>query len=151
MQFSLKWMLAAVAFVGFGCTALYNANETWAMATMAITIIGLLVAVLAAVYAQPRAFYVGMCLFGWSYLVLTYGPTMRDSVRPLAVTDGILDLVYEVVKRDSPPAFVGQPNIPVPRNRYFQPVGHSLFALIFAFIGGVVGNWFSRGAKCNSH
>ena len=30
MRFSLKWMLAAVAFVGFGCVALYNANEACA-------------------------------------------------------------------------------------------------------------------------
>ena len=71
MRFSLKWMLAAVAFVGFGCVALCNANEAWAGAAMGLTVVVLLAAILAAIYSQPRAFYIGVCVFGWSYLVLT--------------------------------------------------------------------------------
>ncbi len=136
-------MLAAVAFVAFGCVALYTANEVWAMATMALTVIVLLVAILGVIHLHPKAFYVGMCVFGWSYLLLTYGPTMRDSVRPLAVTDGILDLVYDIVQRA--PAGLGNP-YGTPDIRHFRPIGHSLFALVFAIIGGVVGQWFS----CNT-
>jgi len=30
-------MLAALAFVGFGCVARYNANEAWAAAALGLT------------------------------------------------------------------------------------------------------------------
>ena len=73
MRFSLKWMLVAVAFVGFGCVALYNANEVLAMGIMALTVIVLFVAILGSINLDPRAFYIGMCVFGWGYLLLTCG------------------------------------------------------------------------------
>jgi len=181
MRFSLKWMLGAVALVGFGCVALYNANEAWAMAAHALTIVVLLVAILGSIYLRPRAFYLGMCIFGWGYLILTYVPPMRDSARPLAATDALLDVIHRRMQYDivvdnpfanpddpfggyaltfgNPPGTVATPNeIPVdafvfqmPIEKHFQTVGHSLFALVFAIIGGVVGQCFSRGAKCDSH
>ena len=52
----------------------------------------LLASVLGAIYSQPRAFYVGICIFGWGYLLLNkfqIGPT------PLLETGGLLAIVLE--------------------------------------------------------
>ena len=35
----------------------------------------------------------------------------------------------------------------MPIRKHFRAVGHSLFALVFAVIGGLVGQWFSRTKK----
>ena len=35
----------------------------------------------------------------------------------------------------------------MPIQKHFRAIGHSLFALVFAIIGGVVGQCFSRGAR----
>ena len=162
MRFSLKWMLGAVALVGFGCVALYNANETWATAVLFFTVVVLLVAILGAIYLQPRAFYVGMCIFGWGYLLLTDGPPIGEAVKPLAATDALLDVIYKTMQHgivvdpsgivilDSDGARMINNRGPtrfaslMPIRKHFQAVGHSLFALLFGIIGGAVGEWFSR-------
>ena len=162
MRFSLKWMLAAVAFVGVGSVALFTANEVWAMATMALTVIVLLVAVVGAFHSNSRAFCTGICVFGWGYLYLTYIPPARYAIRPLAATDALLDVMYpydlapprevfenalHAIDPNAPPT----PNLPPtlePHPEHFRAIGHSLFALVFAIIGGAVGQWFSR--QCNT-
>ena len=98
MRFSLKWMLAAVAFVGFVCVALYNANEVWAMAAFGFTLIVLLVALVGAFHS--KSFYIGVAVFGWGYLVLAYVPQFRESVRPVAATDALLDVMCKTMQRD---------------------------------------------------
>ena len=177
MRFSLKWMLAAVALVGFGCVALYNANEAWAGAAMGLTTFVLLVALVGACHSNSRAFYTGACIFGWGYLILNYVPPMHESIRPLAAMDALLDIVYEPMQRDVTVdtnalnidphiwlktnshvevSFISGPTgviyiYRMPIQKHFRAIGHSLFALIFAIIGGAVGQCFSRGAKCDSH
>ncbi len=158
MRFSLKWMLGAVAFVGFGCVALFNANEAWAAAALGLTVIVLLVAVVGAIHSNSRAFYTGMAVFGWGYLLLT-----QPLVRPLAATDVLLNIIYKPLKRVIPD--VSREDIPngaafvksgvgfayqMPIHKHFRAVAHSLFVLVFAIIGGVVGHRFSRGARCDS-
>ena len=167
MRYFLMWMLGAVAFVGFGCVALYNATETWTMAMLGFTVIVLLVAVVGAIHSNSRAFYTGIAVFGWGYLFLTYAP-MRDSVRdfalrprPLAATDAVLDVIYETMQREITVSGTAQfRNRPkegmqrffsgptgrayqMPIRQLFRAMGHALFALVFAIIGGVVGQYFS--------
>ena len=156
MRFSLKWMLGAVAFVGFGSAALFNATKAWAMASFGLTAVVLLAAILGSIYLRPKAFYVGVCIFGWGYLILTYVPPMRNSIRPLAATDALLDVIYKTMQHDIPAVIPTFPTdddpiraaYPMPSRKYFHAVGHSLFALVFAIIGGLVGQWFSR--QCNT-
>ena len=44
-----------------------------------------------------------------------------------------------------------RPVVYMPIREHFQTIGHSLFALVFAIIGGAIGQWFARGTKCDSH
>lgn len=154
MQFNLKYLLAATAFVGFGCVALYNANEAWAKATMGLTIFILLTAILGAIQSNSRTFWCGVAVFGWCYLALNYVPPMQNhAVRPSEVTDDLLNAIRGHLVRDVPLSTeeiamyrnrTPPPTKTIPVRRHFKTVGHLLLALTFAIVGGAVGHWFAK-------
>lgn len=67
LQFSLRHLLIAVAFVAVACTALLNANVWWVGGIWLITIGALVVGVLAAVFrrGERQAFWIGFAIVGW--------------------------------------------------------------------------------------
>jgi hypothetical protein len=71
IQFSLRHLLVAVAFVAVGCTALLNANPWWVRGSWLATVGLLFVAVVQAIFrrGERRAFWTGFAIAGWLCIV----------------------------------------------------------------------------------
>jgi hypothetical protein len=72
LRASIAGLMGLVLIAALGMAALRNASETWAGVTYLVTrgVLGL--AILCAIYARGarRAWWLGVCLFGWGYLAL---------------------------------------------------------------------------------
>ena len=117
-----------------------------------------------------------MCIFGWSWLLLSYVPDSTGNVKPLAAADELLFFACDKVQREVQqkyPLLIGFGNPPLipthaqvlnrvesggsttitygmPVPRYFRVVGHAVFALVAGVLGGLIGQWFylrRRAAK----
>jgi hypothetical protein len=119
----------------------------------------LLWAILAATYqcGNRRAFWLGFSVFGWGYLVLVYGPIPRLELPTTALLQKIaIRAMFEQVESTLPPestlsSGVGTPTLlppptPLPAEQLrsawdynaFEDIGHAVFTLPFAMIGGIV-------------
>lgn len=79
LQFSVRQLLIAVAFLAIGITALQSANSVWMSAIWGVVPLSLAVAILLILYRRDevRAYWVGFAVFGWLYfgiVLLAYWP-----------------------------------------------------------------------------
>ena len=79
-QFSVRQLLAAIAFVAVGAAALRNANDYWMSGIWAFVSLLLAVVILLVIFrrGQSQAFWIGFALFGWLYfaiVLVAYWPT----------------------------------------------------------------------------
>ena len=121
VQFSIRQLLIAVAFVGLGMAALLNANPWWQSAAWTVTILLLSAAILLAVYRveQARAFWIGFLVFGWVQLAALvypfgagsgYHPWALQSHAVLAIGDWAYRTIIPDSRRESmipDPSFQG--------------------------------------------
>src|SRR5690348_7814818 len=75
-RFSLTALFGAVLFAAFGTAAIRFASPLWAGLTMAVTMPLLFAAILGALFrlGQARAFWTGMTVCGWGYLLIVMAP-----------------------------------------------------------------------------
>jgi hypothetical protein len=68
-RFSLKTLLAGVAFVALAIVATMNANYAWVVALEMLAYMFLFTAIVGAIFArgERRAFWVGCAIFGWGF------------------------------------------------------------------------------------
>jgi len=95
VRFSLRGLLAAVAFVAVACAGLRYANGWWASSLFTLALFVLIMAVLGAACSKgPRRMtWLGCALFGWAYFLLVFGPWSREHLAPrLATTQGLVYL-----------------------------------------------------------
>jgi len=87
-RFSIRQLLAATAIVAVGCLALVKPSALLAAATMGAVALALLAAVILSIYrsGDKRAFWLGFTVFGWSYLLLCYGPIFTENNSPFGST-----------------------------------------------------------------
>jgi hypothetical protein len=90
---SLAGLMGFILVCGLGIAALRDASETWAGVMLLATLGLLAAAVLGVVYRRGgrRARWLGFALFGWGYLVLTFGPWFVSEVRPKLPTSKLLN------------------------------------------------------------
>jgi hypothetical protein len=71
LQFSLRNLLVAVAFVAIAVTALLNANLWWTGGIWLLTIGLLVIAILAAIIrrGERQAFWMGFAIVGWLCII----------------------------------------------------------------------------------
>ena len=71
-QFRFRMLFIAVAFIAVAVTSLINATPTWSLDLYCSAIIFMTVAIPLACYrsGEQRAFWVGVALFGWVYLLV---------------------------------------------------------------------------------
>lgn len=169
LHFSLAGLLGAVAFVAVGCAALRYASDWWASGVLTLAVGLLLGGTLALFLrpGRPRAFWAGFALFGWAYLLLCFGPWIGSAMGPRLITTRFFQwlepkfrttgdpvpwgnspglvysnnnggapgsgtsVVWDIAGQSLPPA--------VPAWNSFQSAGHSWFALLAAFAGGLLG------------
>jgi hypothetical protein len=106
-RFSIRQLLAATALVGLGCLALVKSSALVAAATTGAVALILVAAVVLAIYRSEssRAFWTGFAIFGWSYLVLSYGPIFSENSGPFGgrmVTARLSTALFNSM-HDSPP------------------------------------------------
>jgi hypothetical protein len=100
---SIAGLMAVVLVCGLAAAALREASEIWAGILLLVTL-GLLAFGLLAVRQRreaSRAFWEGFALFGWGYLVLTFGPWFGEQVGPRLPTTQLLGYLHGKL---SPPA-----------------------------------------------
>jgi len=200
LQFSVRQLLIAVAFVAVGIAALRNANSWWMSAFWGAVPLLLAVAILLVIFrrASAQAFWIGFALFGWLYfgiVLVAYWPT-ANSPRYDALafhqlwTTKLIDWTYAKMipepQRNSqipnpaaqggglggiPGGFGGQAGAfgsgmggmgsmggfgfaTIPNPDYvdlmtFQQIGHSLWLVALAALGGKLAQWIHRAGVRN--
>jgi len=162
-RFSLSALLGMVLFAAFGTAAIRFASPLWAGLTMAVTVPLLFAAILGAQFrlGQARAFWTGMAVCGWGYLLLVLAPwfetglTYANEKRRVEVTEASLALSLDLPASSAATSLLSlgdrmtlsaarNANLvsASPRVNLVLRTGHALFALLFGFIGGVTAKWF---------
>jgi hypothetical protein len=139
-RFHLDNVLIVVVLLGIGFAALREANNLWDSIALSAAIVVLLVSIVLAIHRKRanRAFWVGFTLFGWSYVGLTAMPTIEPrllTTRALAYLDSLVPGRPVIFPHPV------MPSGPFGGTEYantwsFIHIGHSLFALILAWLGG---------------
>src|SRR4051812_14559894 len=81
-RFSLRMLLAAVAYVALVLTVAATGSLVWANVVFNVTIGGLMIATIVAVFSlYSPTFWRGFCLIGWIFLFLTLA-LHADNVPP---------------------------------------------------------------------
>ena len=180
-RFSLAALLLVVSFTAVGCASLIYANEMWRQVIVTLTVVALLTATLIAVvqHDRVRAFAVGFAIVGWVYLILAFTPLV--DVRDHLLTTRSLNLLGKAIGQitlndfdayvlDLSTVGSGQPYLPgvytaTTSSGQFrlmsrpQPalqsdffvIGHSLWTLLLAVIGGLLGRGLSNRMNKSKH
>jgi hypothetical protein len=157
-RYRLSSLLGVVAACGVGFAAL-TGGHLWFSGLFTLTIAGLLIAALGAMFRREpaRAFFAGAALCGSAYLLLVYSgdtchmlltdkflraaadwpqfrmpPVLASSAPPQAVAD------YEELRYNRLVNWRGQEY-----RLAFEGVGHLLFSWLFAAGGGLVARTFA--------
>jgi len=159
IRFSIAGLMGIVLAAAIGLAALRNASETWAGVMLLLTSGVLALAVVGVVCRAEaeRAWWLGFALFGWGYLALAFWSLNNDRA-PKLPTLVWLDTLS--TKLGLPPQALGgmdgmgggMRSIPLftvigqfgggasgaAPNGSFAQIGHCLWALLFAVLGGIL-------------
>jgi hypothetical protein len=161
---SVAMLLVFIGLMGVGFAALRVASRLWANFTFSLALTALVASVAFLIYRRGprRSFWAGFALFGWTYFGVAFGPSAFNPWRDLLVSSPVLALLEERLLEQPIPAPPGRFQPPAaPRSRVgpyvelspwtywtatdrsnpfssdsFQRIGHSLFCLGIATMGG---------------
>ena len=121
-HFSLRWLFGVVSFVAVGCGVLFYANPFLSKLTFTAMLAILIAAIPAAIYhaGERRAFWIGVATFGFAYVWLTCGPSTL------------------VTSSSATPSI---------DRTAFLTTGHSLLAVAFALLGGIIATHTFRRSR----
>ena len=162
--FGIRHLLVLIFLVAFATVSLVFATQLWASVWFSTSATLVLLATSLAILSSRKAFCVGFAVFGCGYWLALYfsglsadhTPPSRRLESPMITTQFLswsYDNVLPTIHDEPKPLFDGN-GAPMNKTRYptfssFVRVGHSLFSLAFAILGGVVTRWFvaseSRG------
>jgi hypothetical protein len=161
---SIAMLLAYVALVAVGLAALRVSSRLWANVGFSLAVTSLVAAIAGVIYRRGagRAFWVGFALFGWSYLIMAFGPSPYNAWRDLLVTTPVLVILEDYLQDPLTSTAPGRLLVPAaarPRRALFveltpwshwtatdrsnpfasdsfNRIGHSFFCLAIAIGGG---------------
>jgi hypothetical protein len=177
MRFSLKSLLAATLLVALGCVGVFYASRVMAAWFFTATLLALLFATVAALVRRraARAYWIGFTVFGAPYFLISIFGDVRPIVNrdgqvsaweePRLLTSQFLLWADNFARQRQPEraasvnpgaAYVTLQMILLSRgwSGHTLVIGHSLFTMLFALIGGGIGRWLyrsgdaARKAKC---
>jgi hypothetical protein len=156
LRFSIANLFAAVAIICGGLAALNSQSGVPAGLLMLATITGILVAVLGVVLCagEPRAFWLGVAVFGGSYFVVAFSPAFPNVESQLRKPLNAFRRAFWTTKLPEGPT-----TLPAGKDSGFDESAqawlswpawdggfgakiHCLVNLLFALAGGIVGRWF---------
>ncbi len=171
IRFSIARLMGVVLIVAIGLAALRSATEIWAgvvflstCGVLALSIVGFLCR-----REAERAWWLGFALFGWGYVALAFWPSSQ-ALFPSLPTLTLLEWLSRKVGLQpqvmgasfgtgGPRVGIGGPGGmqsipvalmaggfggggPVGGNEAFEQIGHCLWALLFAILGGTLATIF---------
>lgn len=148
LRYSIGGLMGAVVVAAVGLAALRSHSEAWAGGMLLLTCGTLALAVVGAVARRGarRIGWLGFSLFGWGYLFLSgcgadYCSSMLPTTWPLEVLGGWLGVPGR-------PRGVGLTGCMLSGlDPNFSQIGHCLWALVAASIGGLLARSFSGPAR----
>ncbi|MDB5351202.1 MAG: hypothetical protein JWN86_2449 [Planctomycetota bacterium] len=159
-RMTLGGLFVAVMVTAVELSALAKPSYVSAPAAFLLAIVVLLCASIGARFGrEPRASWWGFALFGWAYFGLAFGPWMQSERDDPAVwksmpppTEGLLlraretlyDSFFPADGKNSPEYTRAMETLLETRG-HFMEAGHSLFALLFAMMGAVLGPIVASG------
>ena len=176
-QFSLRNLLIAVACCAFGAAALVNANVWWVAITWSAALFSVTAAALLAMHRreEKRAFWGGFALFGSLYLLLlmySIQPASSSNsavlcLAPLSYHNLLTTKLTTWTYSKLPAALATEPGPnpsleepyskrygPPPRanpryvdQTFYTEVGHALWTLLLASLGGALSRWLFMGRQ----
>jgi hypothetical protein len=175
-RYSLAALLGLVSVVALGCAALVQATHVGRQAAITLTVAALLLAPLAALFIRGRlrAVAAGFAVVGWLYFLLTFVPAL--SLREKLLTHAAVESLWKVIHEDqadvkavafSPDgkwlvsesvglvtwfdvnATTGTAAITGQNSGIaaFADIGHALWTLLLACIGGMVARSMAGNAE----
>jgi hypothetical protein len=154
MQFSLRSMLLVAPIFGLALLALKRPSLLILQLVFAATLLALLSSLAISVFGRPqdRPFAFGFASFGICYIAIVAllgefdTPDKNDT--PLLSSRLLQHLYVPVVNPVPPPAGMGGGDgryaIYDPPEHLFRRIGHTVFALMLAFVGGTFANLIHR-------
>jgi len=177
-RFHIGTLVILVLVLGVGFAALRESNDLWDSSIFSITLGVLLISILLAIHRteKRRAFWIGFALFGSAYLWLSLFPSIESrliTTRVLAFLDSNMPRSNAEALYDLLVANNSQPNAlyldngnggwikdltaaaglvgPGGTTENFVRIGHSLLALMAAFVGGQLSrHLFAKDREPNS-
>ena len=137
-RFPIAGLMGAIVVVAIVLAAMRNASPTWAGVTFLLTDGVLCLAVVGVVCrnGSERAWWLGFALFGWGYLELTFWSTFE--LPTMALLDAIgADLGMQPRYQGGMVGWGGG-GFGGSLDRELQQIGHCLWVLLAAILGGIL-------------
>ena len=101
IRYSLAGLMGFVFLVALTCGALLYPSQRWVELIFTLSVGVMLFSIMRALFGSggARRFWGGMAIFGWGYLILTFGPWFEDHVRPHLLTNAAIEFQYRNVQR----------------------------------------------------
>jgi len=142
-NFSLKWMLVAMAYLAVAMMGLVRPTDAWLTVVVTLAVIVLLAATATAFGAsgKRRAFTSAFAACGWAYLLLTSIHSDDDDLSRLLATEQVTEIIARsVYPTDREPGDIhsGMRIHPGSAWARLRIMGCCHWALLFAILGGFV-------------
>ncbi len=159
IRFRIAGLMGAVLVVAVGLAALRSASEAWSGVMFLMTCGVLCLAIVGVVCRgdDQRAWWLGFALFGWGYLLLSMWSTVN--LPTMTLLDAIAARLGQPIRFSGGMgggmrsiglwAFgaFGGGNAGGPTLTVMQEIAHSLWALVFALLGGFLARAIFGGAS----
>jgi hypothetical protein len=169
MKYSLKSLFFGVTCIAVCCAALTIGTRPVAAASMALTFVLLLSAIVFCFVSQgsKRAFWFGFSVFGWGFLMVHFLPSLETKIlptrlSPTSLVDDLLDKMHPLLVHNvpadwdpsvDPQGYNSSPTgtlfgdgkggyvYKLPVLVFFRVIGQMLFTILMALLGGILGRF----------
>ena len=142
LRFTIAGLTGAVLMAAVGLSALRNASATWAGVMFLVTYGVLGLAIVGAVCRgfPERAWWLGFFVFGWGYLSLVAYWSTWFPFDPYQLETFPTSMVLSAIRPTFGPAIEAgvQTREGLIANQCYSRIGHDLWALLAALLGGIL-------------